>query len=143
LVDRFQMKFHDEDKDGPVYELVTATNASLLREATPDEITLAKVRIDQMGTIKGPLSLKELADALSGPITGRVVLDKTGLTSKYDLALTWTPNNVGPSNGAAPADTSGPSIFTAVQEQLGLKLRPARGPVKGLVIDHIERPSEN
>jgi uncharacterized protein (TIGR03435 family) len=143
LASRFQMKFHDDDKDGPVYELVVAKNGSRLSEATPDEITAGKIRVDQRGTIKGPLSPKELADALTGPITGRVVVDKTGMTGKYDVTLTWTPDRASGPNSAPPTDASGPSIFTAVQEQLGLKLQPARGPVKSLVIDHIERPSEN
>jgi uncharacterized protein (TIGR03435 family) len=71
------------------------------------------------------------------------VVDKTGMTGKYDVTLTWTPDRASGPNSAPPTDASGPSIFTAVQEQLGLKLQPARGPVKSLVIDHIERPSEN
>jgi uncharacterized protein (TIGR03435 family) len=66
------------------------------------------------------------------------VVDKTALQGDFAFELEWTPD---PS--PAPADDSGPSIFTALQEQLGLKLEPQKGPVEILVIDHVERPSEN
>jgi uncharacterized protein (TIGR03435 family) len=71
-------------------------------------------------------------------IAGRPVLDKTGLTGKYDYKLEYAPDD-----SQADADPAGPSIFTAVQEQLGLKLEPGKGPVEIVVIDHIERPSGN
>jgi uncharacterized protein (TIGR03435 family) len=67
------------------------------------------------------------------PILGRTVIDNTGLQGNYKVDLTW----------AADDQTSGPSLFTAIQEQLGLKLEPTRGPVETLVIDHAEKPSEN
>jgi uncharacterized protein (TIGR03435 family) len=70
--------------------------------------------------------------------TGRPVLDKTGLTGKYDYRLEYAPED-----NSVEADPTGPSIFTAVQEQLGLKLESAKGPVDIFVIDHVERPSEN
>ena len=83
---------------------------------------------------------------------GRTVIDQTGLTGRYDFKLDWSPDmrtttDDASSNGAQPgllpAAPSGPSIFTAVQEQLGLKLEPQKGPVEILVIDHAERPSAN
>jgi uncharacterized protein (TIGR03435 family) len=78
---------------------------------------------------------------------GRMVVDKTGLTGQYDFELKWTPDSWGPVaeefSWLLPESVSGPSIFTAVQEQLGLKLVPSKGPVDVLVIDHIEQPSEN
>lgn len=87
------------------------------------------------------MTLSELAAQLSGPNTGRVVVDKTGLTGKYDILLTWAPDPAASED--APISESPSSIFTAVQEQLGLKLEPSRGPVKSFVIDSIDRPSEN
>ena len=63
-----------------------------------------------------------------------MIIDKTGLTGKYDVELTWAPNN---------EPDAGPSIFTAIQEQLGLKLESSKAPVDVVVIDHLERPSEN
>jgi len=68
-------------------------------------------------------------------IDGRTVIDKTGLTGTYDFSLDWAPLNA--------ADAAGPSLFTAIEEQLGLKLVAAKGPVQVVVIDHIEPASEN
>ena len=84
----------------------------------------------------------------------RSIVDKTGLTGKYDIALQWVPEEgpgpMPPGPGgvqqgpdSAPPPDSGPSIFTAIQEQLGLKLESTKGPVETLVIDHVETPSEN
>jgi uncharacterized protein (TIGR03435 family) len=84
---------------------------------------------------------------------GRTVVDKTGLTGSYDFSLTWTPDQSlrnagggpqgGPPEGDAAPDASGPSLFTALQEQLGLKLEPQKGAVDVIVIDHIDPPTEN
>lgn len=86
-------------------------------------------------------------------IVGRIVVDKTGLAGKYDFTLKWTPDEgQGPmmpggprpdGGGPPPSDSSGPSIFTALQEQLGLKLDSQKAPTDVLIIEHIERPSEN
>ena len=92
-----------------------------------------------------------LAHVLSGTL-GRTVVDKTGLTGNYDFSLTWTPdpsmrNALGDPPGAQPeadaAPDAGPTIFTALQEQLGLKLDPQKGAVDVIVIDHIDPPTEN
>ena len=80
----------------------------------------------------GSIGFGSLAQSLS-PVVGRVVLDRTGLTGKFDFQLKWAQDPT--------ADTTGPSIFTALQEQLGLKLESTRGPVEVLVIDRVERPS--
>ena len=71
----------------------------------------------------------------------RTIFDKTGLTGKYDFTLEWTPDDAPPAmtGGAPPPDAGGPSLFTALEEQLGLKLEPQKGPVDVVVIDHIER----
>jgi uncharacterized protein (TIGR03435 family) len=95
------------------------------------------------------------ADVLSRNL-GRVVLDQTGLKGKYDFTLQWAPEDNHdpmfkgaapdgnpPVDAAPPANASGPTIFTALQEQLGLKLESRKSPLDVLVIDHIERPSEN
>ena len=98
-------------------------------------------------------TLAQFAQSL-GMFVGRVVVDKTGLTGGYDIDLTWTPDQM-PQRGAGAAgdqpirvngvdiDPNGPSIFTAVQEQLGLKLDSQKGPVEMLVIDRAEKPVEN
>ena len=94
-----------------------------------------------------------LAHALSA-LVGRSVVDKTGLTGNYDFSLNWTPDQsstpmVGslgggpPPPGDAPADPNGPTLFTALEEQLGLKLQSEKGKVDVIVIDHIDLPTEN
>ncbi len=91
-----------------------------------------------------------LVRMLSQQQLGHPVLDKTGLKNNYDFTLQWTPQeNRTPTVGqqgtenTPPPESSGPSIFTAIQEQLGLRLEPQKGPAEVLVIDHVERPSEN
>jgi uncharacterized protein (TIGR03435 family) len=83
------------------------------------------------------VTIQALTNTLASA-TGRPVIDKTGLTAKYDYKLEYAPEDQQPD-----ADPTGPSIFTAVQEQLGLKLESAKGPVEIFVIDHVERPSGN
>jgi uncharacterized protein (TIGR03435 family) len=102
------------------------------------------------GPVRGQgIAIANLVHLLSQQL-GRIVVDKTGLTGKYDFTLQWTPDeSQGPPGGppgidyAPPPDSSGPSIFTAIQEQLGLKLESEKGPVEILAIDHAEKPSAN
>ncbi len=102
------------------------------------------------GISAGGFPLSQLVASLSGNLQ-RVVLDRTGLTGNYDLELTWTPDQMpqqqGPRPPGAPElppiDPNGPSLFTAVQEQLGLKLESTKGPVDVLVIDRAERPTDD
>jgi len=99
------------------------------------------------------VNMTELADNLSR-VVGRNVYDKTGITGTYDIKLEWTPDenelavfkqHGEGKEGAAPPSTepTGPSLFAALQEQIGLKLEAAKGPVETVVIDHIEKASEN
>jgi uncharacterized protein (TIGR03435 family) len=77
---------------------------------------------------------------------GRIVLDRTGLAGNWDIDLTWTPDQLPqrpPGAPELPVNADGPSLFTAVQEQLGLKLDSQRGPVEMLVIERAEKPVEN
>jgi uncharacterized protein (TIGR03435 family) len=101
----------------------------------------------------GGSPLAQFANSL-GMFTGRIVLDRTGLAGNYDVTLTWTPDQMPARAPGTPGDQpvrfngvdidpNGPSIFTAVQEQLGLKLDSQKGPVTMLVIDRVEKPVEN
>ena len=93
-----------------------------------------------------------LARILSGQL-GRTVVDKTGLTGDYDYKLDWTPDDAGPvmtkggnpatGDNAASQDAGGPSLFTALEEQLGLKLESTKGPSDVIVIDALEQPTGN
>ena len=141
LADRFKLAVHNETKEAPIYELIVAKNGPKLQPAKPDQpfrMTVggsgkATMEVDQISALIYQLSLQ----------VGRPVVDKTGLTGKYDIKLEWA-RDTGPSVGTATADnTSGPSIFTAVQEQLGLKLQPAKAPVDVIVIDQVEQPTAN
>jgi uncharacterized protein (TIGR03435 family) len=98
----------------------------------------------------GGSPLANFAQSL-GMFAGRIVLDRTGLDGNYDITMTWTPDQMPRPAGDGPPpqingvaiDPNGPSLFTAVQEQLGLKLDSQRGPVETLVIDRAEKPVEN
>ena len=97
--------------------------------------------------LAGGMPLSQLAASLS-PLVGRVVQDYTGLSGEFDFDLSWTPEQMpqGPPPGVnapplPPIDPNGPSIFTALQEQLGLKLDSTKGSVEVLVIDHVEQPT--
>jgi uncharacterized protein (TIGR03435 family) len=94
------------------------------------------------GTLQGQaLTLTAIANNLSS-IVQATVTDKTALTGDFDFDLKWTPDDAAPANRDTSSEPN-VSIFTAVQEQLGLKLQPTKGPVDTLVIDHAEQPSEN
>jgi len=118
----------------------------------PGERMPCGIRIGPGNMSVGGSTLAQFANSL-GMFAGRIVQDRTGLTGAWDIDLTWTPDQMpqrppgagdGPPqfNGVA-VDPNGPSLFTAVQEQLGLKLDSQRGPVETLVIDHAEKPVEN
>ena len=154
LADRFRLVAHKETRDLPVYALVFARRdhafgpklhasskdcqkevgaliARTGRPPSPDAPPLCGIRsrsghIELNATRISPNFIRTLA-----PITGRSVVDKTGLTGVYDAELVWNDSE------------EGPSLFTAIQEQLGLKLEAQRGPVDVLVIDHVERPTSD
>ncbi|HXP87209.1 MAG TPA: TIGR03435 family protein [Bryobacteraceae bacterium] len=151
LAERFKLALHRETKEEQVYELVVAKGGSKLKEtAEPGNLipfsTFSRGRLVAM---RVPISF--LAVQLKF-LLGRSVIDKSGLTGKYDFELKWTPDP-GPTPydrpggpdapNPPPPDPNGPSIFTALQEQLGLRLESAKGPVEILVIDHAERPDAN
>jgi uncharacterized protein (TIGR03435 family) len=129
LADRFKLRAHREPKDMAIYELVIAKTGSTLQESTgPRTFFTARPAL-----ISGTrVSMRELASALAG-LLNRSVVDRTGLSSVYDVRVEWTPD-------AATGDL-GVSLFTALHERTGLKLEPARGSVDVLVIDHVEKPT--
>jgi len=88
-----------------------------------------------------PILQVDLATGSIPSQLGRVVVDKTGLTGEYDFELKWTPDL--PAGGPVDAAPAGPSLFTALEEQLGLRLQTGRAPLDVLVIDKVEKPSEN
>jgi uncharacterized protein (TIGR03435 family) len=138
LVERFGLKFHLEKRESPVYALVVGKSGPKLKESTADHlsVTVRSARSNQLTVAKATMDL--LAIQLSSSVD-RPVFDKTGLRGFYDVTLDWTSDYGGP----PAADPNGVDIFTALQEQLGLKLEPQKAPIEMLVIDHAQRPSEN
>jgi uncharacterized protein (TIGR03435 family) len=137
FADRCKLKAHLETRELPVYDLVIVKSGLKMKEAPPEEEHGGHIAGSEM---KGSSTAIEPLVSNLATWSGRKVIDKTGLTGKrFDFDLTWTPEEL---READPAN-AGPSIFTALEEQLGLKLLPSRAPVQVLVIDHIERPTPN
>ncbi len=138
LADRFRLKVHLETKERPVYGLVVGKNGPKLKESTANEYsqTASGNRTAHMTFAKA--TMEQLASILSYS-AGRPVFDNTGLRAFYDFTLNWTPDY----DQAPPPNSSGIDIFTALQEQPGLKLEPQKARIEILVIDHAEKPSEN
>jgi uncharacterized protein (TIGR03435 family) len=135
LADRFQLRVHHETREGQIYKLILAKSGFKLKEAPASD------RDDGSSWGNGKIqvnsgSISRLTFVL-GDVLGHDVIDETGLIGKYDIVLTWTPDD---QQGAPDA---GPTLFTAIEEQLGLKLVSAKGPVDVIVVDHVEHPSEN
>ena len=160
LANRFNFKGHYETREQPIFELVLAhTDGRLGPEIKKLDIDCAARRAASARgeavpalpprpngrlpcgmsaspgrILSGGMTLASFARSIQGG-TGRVIVDKTGLVGDYEFVLTYTSN--------PQADSDRPSLFTALQEQLGLKLESSRGPVRVFVIDNIERPSED
>jgi uncharacterized protein (TIGR03435 family) len=136
LAERWQFRFHWETKNLRVYSLVVGKNGSKLVSHTgPGEYAM-KLQPEGnhliLRSTKG--NVGRLVEILSGQ-TSSLVINDTGLSGEYDFTLEWAQDQ--------NADATGPSLFTALQEQLGLRLESTRKPMPVVVIDHIERPSEN
>jgi uncharacterized protein (TIGR03435 family) len=169
LADRFKLILHHETKEYPIYALVTAklektlgpemhrsdTDCAAIAAAinrggappppaSPGGRPLCGFTARPGGLAVGGFPVSQLAASLS-QVLQRMVVDHTGLMGNFDLTLTWTPDQVpqGPPGGPdrPPIDPNGPSLFTALQEQLGLKVESTKGPVDVLVIDHVEQPT--
>jgi uncharacterized protein (TIGR03435 family) len=152
LTDRFKLKLHRETRQMPVYALVLGKDGPKFQEVRREPKDGDGDTRKGRGHLTGQrVPISDLAEILSGEL-GLSVLDRTGLKGFFDLKLEWIPDESqlrGPGDGpdgkisTLGPDLNGPSIFTALQEQLGLKLEKQIGPVEILVIDHVERPSEN
>ena len=141
LEDRFKLALHRETREMRAYALVVAKNGSKLTPAVDDGSSSTNTHNSHMTAHH--VSMEHLASALTRS-TGLRVVDMTGLHGVFDFTLEWDPSSTSLSPGDPPAKTDAPSIFTALEEQLGLKLEPRKLPVEILVIDHIEKtPTDN
>lgn len=151
LADRFKLTVHHETRNLPIYTLVIAKSGSKLQEAKPGEVSSSSYSgPERTQFITGQAkSIASLVRMLSVSL-GCPVFDKTGLPGKYDFNLEWSPDDGQNPSGSrsddgasSQPDSNTSSIFTAIQEQLGLRLLSGKGPVDIVVIDHVERPSSN
>lgn len=134
LSDRCKLKAHLETKEMPVYDLVIAKGGLKMKEATADEKYSGHFTNGEI--IVHAMPIEDLVFAL--PSDDRLIVNKTGLAGRrFDFDLKWAPEK------RVETGDSGPSIFTALEEQLGLKLVSSKAPGKLLVIDHMEKPSPN
>jgi uncharacterized protein (TIGR03435 family) len=150
LEDRFQLKFHRETRELPVYALVQEKGPLKLTPASPEKNqqcatpgrcagTSLRCCTDGMMNVSAiSVSLSTFAETI-GQVLRRPVTNKTSLDGLYDIKLQWLREDVIPTD----AIFSGPSIFTAVQDQLGLRLVSDKGPVEVMVIDSVQKPTEN
>ena len=149
LEDRFQLKVHRETKELPVYALVVGKSGPKI-QAVKDSLVQGGIGVGRGSIAARSATIANVAIALSR-LLGRPVVDETQLSGNFDFKLHFDQSSVGlpfsgprqESDASAQSDATEPSIFTAVQEQLGLKLESTKGPVEVLVIDHVEKPSKN
>ena len=140
LIEEFKLKTHFVQKEEPVYELVIAKGGPKLK---PSEGTTAGQRTTSGGIEIRHETMDELASALycvtcARQRADRPVIDKTGIEGYFDITLNWTP-----SDAKSDEMPLGPSLLTALEEQLGLKLQPGKAAIDFLVIDQAERPQQN
>jgi len=160
LADRFKLSVSHSTKELPIYALVIDKNGPKLQEAKPGHVYSHEIQNPKSRVPEGLVVWRDrgalwgLARQLSGYLS-RTVLDRSGLKGEYDFSLAFVDDRVNVpmfgrvqdgqrgSDNPPPSGSGGPSIFSALKEQLGLKLVPTKGPVEVIIIDHIERPSPN
>jgi uncharacterized protein (TIGR03435 family) len=150
IADRFKLTSHRDQKELSVYALVVGKNGSKLTKSEGDPNGLPGLFFRGLGNLPARnATMADFAGLLQGAVLDRPVVDRTGLTGRFDFVLKWTPDEtqftsfgikIPPPSDPASAP---PGLFTAIQEQLGLKLDSTKAPVEVLMIDHVEKPSEN
>jgi uncharacterized protein (TIGR03435 family) len=152
LADRFHVKAHTEVKTLSVFNLVVAKDGPKFKLNPPPPVDpdnpqkgregRGNININNDDLTATAISLSSFAETLAGQLN-HTVIDKTGLTGDYDFKLKWTPEEQANSTADNGTTDRPPDLFTALQEQLGLKLEATKGPVTTLVVDHAEQPSPN
>jgi uncharacterized protein (TIGR03435 family) len=150
LTDRFKLAFHRDKREMPVYAIVVGPTGHKLTKNETNPNGLPNLLFRGLGVLPvNNATMAEFAGVLQSAVMDRPVVDKTGLTGRWDFQIRWTPDEsqFGGLGVRVPPPTNDPNappgIFTAFTEQLGLKLEPTRAPVDVLVIDKVEKPSEN
>jgi uncharacterized protein (TIGR03435 family) len=144
LADRFKLTLHPATTEMSVYRLVIGKAGSKIKELGPNpgDNVFVKRQPGHLSAEQMPMS--QLTGILRGELK-RPVLDATGIEGVFDITLDWAPESTATERAANQADApdSRPSLFTAIEEQLGLKLEAGKSPIEVLVVDHAERASEN
>jgi uncharacterized protein (TIGR03435 family) len=150
LAARFKLAFHRDKKELSVYALLVGNKGPMLTKSAGDPNGLPSLLFRGLGVLPARnATMADLASVMQAAVLDRPVVDQTGLTDRYDFTLTWTPDEtqfasmgvrVPPPTGDPSA---APGLFTAIQEQLGLKFESTKAPVDVIVVDHVERPSDN
>jgi uncharacterized protein (TIGR03435 family) len=149
LADRFQFAFHREMRELPAYAIVVGSAGPKLTKNENNPNGLPGLFFKGLGAmVNQNATMADFAGVMQGSVLDRPVVDRTGLPGRYDFTLNWTPDEsqfggMGVRVPPPPPDAQAPSLFTAMQEQLGLRLDSTRAQVEVFVIDRIERPSEN
>jgi len=137
--DRYQLKFHREQKELSVYALTVLKSGHKLTKNETDPGGLPGLFFRGLGVFPvRNATMGDFAGTMQAVVLDRPVVDRTALEGRYDFTLTWTPDDSQFGGRGAP-----PGLFTAIQEQLGLKLESTKAPVDVLVIDHLEKPTAN
>ena len=150
LTDRFGLAFHRDSRVLPVYALVPGDTAPRLTKNDSNPTGLPSLMFRGLGVLPAlNATMGDLASVMQAAVLDRPVVDKTGLPGRFDFTLTWTPDDSQFAGLGArvpppsPDVNAPPGLFTAIQEQLGLKLENTKAPVDVLVVDKIDRPSQN
>ena len=149
LTDRFKLTFHNEKKDITVYAITVLKTGPKLTKSEGDPNALPSMLFRGLGTLPvRNATMGDFAGLMQAAVLDRPVVDQTGLTGRWDFTLSWAPEEtqfgaMGIKPPPVADNDSRPSLFTAFQDQLGLKLESTKAPVDVMVIDHIEKPSEN
>jgi uncharacterized protein (TIGR03435 family) len=150
LADRFQLTFHHEKKELTVFAITVAKTGLKLTPSERDPNGTHGLAFVRSGILPASnVTMKEFAGVMQRLALDRPVIDQTGLSGRYDFTLTWTPDESQfGGRGAqvqpqADGGTAPPDLFTAMQQQMGLKLESVKAEVDVIVIDHVEKPSEN
>lgn len=149
LVSRFRLAFHHESRELSVYAIQVAKNGSRLAATTskPGDSTHFTFSCPPVLTVRN-YSISDFAKGMQEAFLDKPVVDQTGLNGRFDFDLKWASDDSQTYCPAAPARSrddpnAPPGLYTAIQEQLGLKLVPTKAPVQVMAIDHVEKPSEN
>ena len=148
LADRFQLKFHRVDKELAVYALQPGKTGPKLKKSESEPTSPPGLFFRGLGKLNvRNATMKDFTDLMQSSVLDRPVVDQTKLEGRFDFELNWTPDEsqFGGAYKAPPTEAvdAPPSLFTAVQEQLGLKLESTKAPVSVLAIDHVDKPSAN